>query len=177
MIEAGVYLSEADCYQASSSGRQQSNNSNLPDEDSLMLPRTLAQHQPNHNHSDEYLMSANSPYSVSSPASSSNHSGTPHRRSGKSGKSLSKDSEEYKRRRALNNIAVKKSREKAKAESRITAQRLHVLSADKERLERRVEQLNKEIQFLHGLFSKFTDVPEPVRAEVGRAFARLQNHR
>ena len=148
---------------------------------SMMLPRTLQSSGKNHNDDYGSILNAASPYSTAaySPAGRSTSSSTKSKSGGnnKSTKSLPKDSEEYKRRRTLNNIAVKKSREKAKAESRMTVQRLHLLTADKERLERRVEQLNKEIHFLHGLFSKFNDIPEPVKAEVGRAFARLQNHR
>lgn len=116
---------------------------------------------------------------VSSPAGQSTTSSTSNstsRRFKSATKNMNKDSDEYKRRRTLNNIAVKKSREKAKAESRMVAQRVTALTADKERLEKRVEQLSKEIQFLHGLFTKFSDIPEPVKTQVASAFARLQNY-
>lgn len=119
-----------------------------------------------------YSMDASSPAGMSSTSSTSNA-----RQSGKSkgGKSMDKDSEEYRRRRQLNNIAVKKSREKAKTESRLIAQRVTVLSADKERLERRVELLSKEVQILHGLFAKMSNIPDTVRAEVARSVARIQS--
>lgn len=145
------------------------------DEDSRCLPSTLT------DASDYASAMMPSPYgtAVSSPAgrSTTSSSASTSRRFKSGGKNVSKDSDEYKRRRTLNNIAVKKSREKAKAESRIVAQRVTVLSADKERLERRVEQLSKEIQFLHGLFSKFNDIPDPIKVQVTSAFARLQSHR
>ncbi|XP_046449143.1 CCAAT/enhancer-binding protein beta-like isoform X1 [Daphnia pulex] len=145
------------------------------DEDSRCLPSTLT------DASDYTSAMMPSPYgtAVSSPAgrSTTSSSASTSRRFKSGGKNVSKDSDEYKRRRTLNNIAVKKSREKAKAESRIVAQRVTVLSADKERLERRVEQLSKEIQFLHGLFSKFNDIPDPIKVQVTSAFARLQSHR
>jgi len=145
------------------------------DEDSRCLPSTLT------DASDYTSAMMPSPYgtAVSSPAgrSTTSSSASTSRRFKSGGKNVSKDSDEYKRRRTLNNIAVKKSREKAKAESRMVAQRVTVLSADKERLERRVEQLSKEIQFLHGLFSKFNDIPDPIKVQVTSAFARLQSHR
>lgn len=171
MIE-GVYLAQ----DQPGSGYQ----GDQDDCNSLMLPRTL-QSSMGHSNGDDYgnITNAASPYSNAaySPAGRSTSSSTKSK-GGKPAKCLDKDSDEYKRRRTLNNIAVKKSREKAKAESRATVQRLQLLTADKERLERRVDQLTKEIQFLHGLFSKFNDIPEPVKAEVARAFARLQmNHR
>ena len=116
-----------------------------------------------------------SPYEQGSPAGRSTTSSSS-RAGPKSLKNVDKDSDEYRRRRQLNNIAVKKSREKAKNETRQTVQRLNALTVDKERLERRVEQLTKELQFLHGVFTKFADIPEPVRTEMARAFARLQIH-
>jgi len=131
---------------------------------SACLPRTLT---------SDYTSMA-SPYQQNSPAGRSTASSSGRKSS--STKNIDKDSEEYRRRRQLNNVAVKKSREKAKQEARQTVQRLNVLSADKERLERRVTELTKELQFLHGVFTKFADIPEPVRSEMARAFARLQIH-
>jgi len=130
---------------------------------STCLPRTLT---------SDYTSMA-SPYQQNSPAGRSTTSSSGRCKSS-STKNIDKDSEEYRRRRQLNNVAVKKSREKAKQEARQTVQRLNVLSADKERLERRVTELTKELQFLHGVFTKFADIPEPVRSEMARAFARLQ---
>jgi len=132
---------------------------------SACLPRTLT---------NDYSSMA-SPYQQNSPAGRSTASSSSRCKSS-STKNIDKDSEEYRRRRQLNNVAVKKSREKAKQEARQTVQRLNLLSADKERLERRVEQLTKELQFLHGVFTKFADIPEPVRSEMARAFSRLQIH-
>ena len=142
------------------------------DESELGLPSTI------HDAVDYTSLIESSPYTVdaSSPAGRSTTSSTSTSRPSKSrgGKSVDKDSDEYRRRRMLNNIAVKKSREKAKAESRQIAQRVSVLSADKERLERRVELLSKEVQILHGLFAKMNNIPETVRTEVARSVARLQ---
>lgn len=179
MIESNIesvadYLSHSTGYQPQPVVKRETH-SQHEDEDSGCLPSTLTD-------ANDYpsIMGVPSPYgtSVSSPAGRSTTSSTTStsRRYKTGSKNVSKDSDEYKRRRTLNNIAVKKSREKAKAESRMVAQRVTVLSADKERLERRVEQLSKEIQFLHGLFSKFSDIPEPIKLQVTNAFARLQSH-
>ena len=116
------------------------------------------------------MSQASSPYSAAECSSSSRTS------SSKKNKSACQDknSEEYKRRRKLNNIAVKKSREKAKAESRHISQRLTVLTADNERLERRVEMLTQEIQFLQSLFDKIDGVPEHVQHQVAKVLQRLR---
>lgn len=153
--------------------KREENGSSLLDDDDdddtmSCLPRTVAD-------TNDFVLA--SPYSVSSPADGNNKaartSTTAKSKSGGS-KKLSKDSEEYKRRRYLNNIAVKKSREKAKEESKKVAQRVSVLMADNERLEKRVDQLTKEIQFLHGLFSKYNDVPEGLKIAISQAYARMQ---
>lgn len=181
MIESNIgsvadYLSHSASYQPQQPMVKREIPAHLQeDEDSRCLPSTLT------DANDYPSVMMPSPYDtgVSSPAgrSTTSSSASTSRRFKSSGKNVSKDSDEYKRRRTLNNIAVKKSREKAKAESRMVAQRVTVLSADKERLERRVEQLSKEIQFLHGLFSKFNDIPEPIKLQVTSVFARLQSHR
>lgn len=182
MIESNIgsvadYLSHPGSYQPQQPVVKRETHLQEDEDSGSCLPSTLT----DANDNDYPSVMMPSPYgtSVSSPAGhSTTSSTTSSSRRFKSGgnKNISKDSEEYKRRRQLNNIAVKKSREKAKAESRMISQRVTVLSADKERLERRVEQLSKEIQFLHGLFSKFSDIPEPVKAQVSNAFARLQSH-
>lgn len=179
MIESNIgsvadYLSHSAAYQPQPAVKRE-----IPhlqeDEDSRCLPSTLTD-------ANDYssLMGPSSPYgtAVSSPAgrSTTSSSTSTSRRFKTGGKNVVKDSDEYKRRRTLNNIAVKKSREKAKAESRMVTQRVTVLAADKERLERRVDQLSKEIQFLHGLFSKFSDIPEPIKLQVTSVFARIQSH-
>lgn len=141
------------------------------DEAELCLPSTITD-------ANDYaaIMESNA-YSMeaSSPAGMSSTSSTSRQAKSKGGKALDKESEEYRRRRQLNNIAVKKSREKAKSESRMIAQRVSVLSADKERLERRVDLLSKEVQVLHGLFANMSNIPETVRAEVARSVARIQS--
>lgn len=144
------------------------------DEAELCLPSTItdaSDYAAILDHS-AYPMDASSPAGMSSTSSTSN---VTQRGKLKSAKAMDKNSEEYLRRRQLNNIAVKKSREKAKAESRLIAQRVTVLSVDKERLERRVEMLGKEVQILHSLFAKMSNIPDTVRAEVARSVARIQS--
>jgi len=110
------------------------------------------------------ISAASSPYSVMECGSNSPSSKR---------RALDKNSDEYKRRRKLNNIAVKKSREKAKAESRQVGHRLTALSADNERLERRVELLTQEISFLQGLFSRVDGVPQHIQSQVAKVVQRL----
>ncbi|XP_078501101.1 CCAAT/enhancer-binding protein epsilon [Lissotriton helveticus] len=66
----------------------------------------------------------------------------------KSKKSLSKDSLEYRLRRERNNIAVRKSRDKAKRRNMETQQKAMEYLAENERLRARVEQLTQELEAL-----------------------------
>lgn len=65
---------------------------------------------------------------------------------------LDKNSDEYKKRRERNNMAVKKSRTKSKMKTQQTVQRVGELKAENERLETRVKILSKELSFLKDLF-------------------------
>ncbi|KAM8946964.1 CCAAT/enhancer-binding protein beta [Pelodytes ibericus] len=80
-------------------------------------------------------------------------------------KSLDKQSDEYKIRRERNNIAVRKSRDKAKIRNMETQHKVLELSAENERLQRKVEQLNRELTTLRNLFKQ---LPEPLLAATGR---------
>lgn len=62
-------------------------------------------------------------------------------------------SEEYKKKRELNNISVRKSREKARHKQQETEGRVEILSAENNRLQERVDSLEKELTILKGLFS------------------------
>ncbi|XP_077569391.1 CCAAT/enhancer-binding protein alpha [Stigmatopora nigra] len=72
--------------------------------------------------------------------------------SGKSGKRLDKSSPEYRLRRERNNVAVRKSRDKAKMRNMETQQKVLQLGSDNDRLRRRVEHLSRELDTLRGLF-------------------------
>ncbi|KAM9121247.1 CCAAT/enhancer-binding protein epsilon [Pangshura tecta] len=76
---------------------------------------------------------------------------------GKGKKAVNKDSLEYRLRRERNNIAVRKSRDKAKRRVLETQQRVLELAAENERLQSRVAQLSQELDTLRALFRQ---VPE-----------------
>ncbi|XP_023809559.1 CCAAT/enhancer-binding protein alpha [Oryzias latipes] len=78
-------------------------------------------------------------------------------RGGKSKKHVDKSSPEYRLRRERNNVAVRKSRDKAKLRNMETQQKVVELSADNERLRRRVEHLTRELDTLRGIFRQLPD--------------------
>ncbi|XP_043937661.1 CCAAT/enhancer-binding protein alpha [Protopterus annectens] len=75
----------------------------------------------------------------------------------KSKKLVDKGSTEYRVRRERNNIAVRKSRDKAKLRNAETQQKVLELSSDNERLRKRVEQLNRELETLRGIFRQLPE--------------------
>ncbi|XP_033824696.1 CCAAT/enhancer-binding protein beta [Periophthalmus magnuspinnatus] len=72
---------------------------------------------------------------------------------GKSKKRLDKDSDEYRLRRERNNLAVRKSRDKAKMRNLETQHKVLELAAENDRLQKRVEQLSRELATLRNLLS------------------------
>ncbi|XP_070963660.1 CCAAT/enhancer-binding protein beta-like [Oncorhynchus clarkii lewisi] len=68
-------------------------------------------------------------------------------------KRLEKNSEEYKQRRERNNLAVRKSRDKAKMRNTETQHKVLELAAENDRLQKRVEQLSRELATLRNLLS------------------------
>lgn len=72
---------------------------------------------------------------------------------GKAKKRLDKDSEEYRLRRERNNLAVRKSRDKAKMRNMETQHKVLELAAENDRLQKRVEQLSRELATLRNLLS------------------------
>jgi len=81
------------------------------------------------------------------------------RKGGKSGRKalLDKSSEEYRLRRERNNIAVRKSRDKAKRRSVETQHRVLELTTENSRLRRRIEGLVRELGALRALFAHGAD--------------------
>ncbi|XP_070616778.1 CCAAT/enhancer-binding protein alpha [Erythrolamprus reginae] len=77
--------------------------------------------------------------------------------SGKGKKALDKGSSEYRVRRERNNIAVRKSRDKAKQRNAETQQKVLELSGDNDRLRKRVEQLSRELETLRGIFRQLPE--------------------
>ncbi|XP_066480886.1 CCAAT/enhancer-binding protein beta [Tiliqua scincoides] len=82
----------------------------------------------------------------------------------KSKKCVDKHSDEYKIRRERNNIAVRKSRDKAKMRNLETQHKVLELTAENERLQKKVEQLSRELSTLRNLFKQ---LPEPLLASSG----------
>ena len=62
-----------------------------------------------------------------------------------------KDSE-YLNKRARNNEAVKRSREKARLKAKETTERVTKLKTENEKLEERIKLLSKELTFLKDIF-------------------------
>lgn len=75
----------------------------------------------------------------------------------KSKKQIDKSSVEYRVRRERNNVAVRKSRDKAKMRNAETQQKVIELSADNDRLRKRVEHLSRELETLRGIFRQLPD--------------------
>ncbi|KAJ7999340.1 hypothetical protein DPEC_G00193370 [Dallia pectoralis] len=76
---------------------------------------------------------------------------------GKSKKHVDKNSTEYRLRRERNNVAVRKSRDKAKMRNVETQQKVVELASDNERLRKRVEHLTRELDTLRGIFRQLPD--------------------
>ncbi|XP_006880586.1 PREDICTED: CCAAT/enhancer-binding protein delta-like [Elephantulus edwardii] len=68
-------------------------------------------------------------------------------------------SPEYRQRRERNNIAVRKSRDKAKRRNQEMQQKLVELSAENEKLQRRVEQLTRDLAGLRHFFKQLPGMP------------------
>ncbi|KFO30036.1 CCAAT/enhancer-binding protein alpha [Fukomys damarensis] len=76
---------------------------------------------------------------------------------GKAKKSVDKNSNEYRVRRERNNIAVRKSRDKAKQRNVETQQKVLELTSDNDRLRKRVEQLSRELDTLRDIFRQLPE--------------------
>lgn len=79
------------------------------------------------------------------------HGTTPYGSKGK--KHVDRNSDEYKQRRERNNVAVRKSRDKAKIRNLETQHKVLELAAENERLQKRVEQLSRELATLRNLLA------------------------
>ncbi|XP_077137020.1 CCAAT/enhancer-binding protein epsilon [Ranitomeya variabilis] len=79
-------------------------------------------------------------------------------------KSLSKDSLEYRLRRERNNIAVRKSRDKAKRRNLETQQRALEFMAENEKLRNRIQQLTQELEALRGVFRQIPEAAALAKA-------------
>lgn len=73
---------------------------------------------------------------------------------------LSKNSDEYRQRRERNNAAVKKSRFKSKQKTLETQKRVDTLKDENAQLERRVESLSRELNFMRDIFVPRRNIPQ-----------------
>lgn len=92
--------------------------------------------------------------SESSSATTSTFPDSPRRvsKGGSKRRQIPKGSEEYKEKRARNNVAVRKSRAKAKQKQKMTEGRVKELMDHNDALTKKVEMLTKELTVLRGLF-------------------------
>ncbi|KAJ6662078.1 hypothetical protein lerEdw1_012543 [Lerista edwardsae] len=92
-----------------------------------------------------------SPSSYSSRSSASSSSGSKERAAKKC---VDRFSPEYRQRRERNNIAVRKSRDKAKRRNQEMQQKLVELSAENDRLHKKIEQLSRDLSSLRHFFKQ-----------------------
>lgn len=81
-------------------------------------------------------------------------------------KNLDKCSDEYKKRRERNNVAVRKSREKAKVRSKETEKKVSELARENDAYRKKVETLSKELDVLKRLLTTVGIPPENVDNEI-----------
>lgn len=73
-----------------------------------------------------------------------------------------KGSEEYKKRRERNNVAVRKSRDKSRLKTQQTLDKINELKVENAKLEGKVQLLSKELSVLKDLFlSHAEELPDP----------------
>lgn len=101
---------------------------------------------------------------------SHHHGGSQHSRSSNknSKKNVDKGSDEYKKRRERNNIAVRKSREKAKVRSRDTEKKVSELARENDTLYKRLQNLTKELDVLKELLHNVGMSKENVENEINK---------
>ncbi len=80
-----------------------------------------------------------------------------HRRLGKGKKSVDRHSPEYRQRRERNNVAVRKSRDRAKLRNLEMQQKMLELNSDNERLNKTIDQLTRELSSLRNFFKHTSD--------------------
>ncbi|XP_068199687.1 CCAAT/enhancer binding protein (C/EBP) 1 isoform X2 [Antennarius striatus] len=86
-------------------------------------------------------------------------------------RSINKDSAEYRQRRERNNVAVRKSRDKARRRILLTQQRAQQLQEENQKLQLRIGQLTQELDTLKHIMSQ----RHMQAAEEGAAESEIQN--
>lgn len=89
----------------------------------------------------------------------------------KSGKLCNKDSDEYRRKRIRNNIAVRKSREKANQRKREIEEKNRLLLKENERLNKQLDSITDELNMMKNLLNSFGITPEQLTRELGKQLA------
>lgn len=79
---------------------------------------------------------------------------------------VDKHSDEYKRRRERNNIAVRKSREKAKQRSRETEKKVNELYSENDSLKQKLSLMSKECRVLRQLLANYGVLPDVIEREL-----------
>lgn len=92
----------------------------------------------------------------------------------KSGKALDKDSEEYRNKRIRNNIAVRKSREKANQRKREIEEKNRALLKENENLKKRLESLTEELTMMKSLVNNFGVSPDQLSRELSKHLHTFQ---
>uniref|UniRef100_A0A670I687 CCAAT/enhancer-binding protein n=1 Tax=Podarcis muralis TaxID=64176 RepID=A0A670I687_PODMU len=100
-----------------------------------------------------------SPSSYSSRSSGSSSSGGGGGKERAAKKCVDRFSPEYRQRRERNNIAVRKSRDKAKRRNQEMQQKVVELSAENERLHKKCEQLTRDLTSLRHFFKQLPSNP------------------
>lgn len=84
----------------------------------------------------------------------------PSRTASRRSRQVEKHTDEYRQRRERNNVAVRKSRDKAKNRQQETESKVSLLTDENERLQKKVDLLSKELAVLKGLFTNVgADLP------------------
>ncbi|RWS06654.1 CEBPA: CCAAT/enhancer-binding protein alpha-like protein [Dinothrombium tinctorium] len=90
-------------------------------------------------------------------------------------KNLDKSSEEYKKRRERNNIAVRKSREKAKQRSRDTEKKVSELQKANDALHKEIEMLQKELDVVKSMLNSAGIHPNTIENEVQKCLGEYRH--
>lgn len=86
----------------------------------------------------------------------------------KTGKQCDKSSDEYKKKRIRNNIAVRKSREKANIRKREIEEKNGELLKENQKLHKQLDSLTEELNMLKSLISTFGILPEHFSKELSK---------
>lgn len=90
-------------------------------------------------------------------------------------KNLDKSSDEYKKRRERNNIAVRKSREKAKQRSRETEKKVSELQKANDTLHKEIEMLQKELDVVKSMLNSAGIHPNTIENEVQKCLGEYRH--